>query len=104
MASIFGVMVRSTYSLTTSKPPSRYRAAVIDSYTAAASELGICSRELIPLPVISRSVSPVSFETSAHVRRETTADLILVRSPSRYSGKRRYSASDDQVQHRVAEE
>ena len=57
-------------------------AATIDSYTAAASELGIALRELIPLPMISRSVRPVSFATSAQVRRETTADLILVRSPS----------------------
>ena len=35
------------------------------------------------------SIRPVSMLTSAQVRRETTADLILVRSPSWYSGKRR---------------
>ena len=60
--------------------------ATIDSYTAAASDDGICSRELIPLPMMSRSIRPVSLLTSAHVRRETTADLILVRSPSSSSG------------------
>ena len=68
-------------------------AATIDSYTAAARLLGIAVAELIPLPMISRSVSPVSLETSAQVRRETTADLILVRSPSWYCGNSRYSAS-----------
>ena len=59
----------------------------------------------MPLPMISRSVRPVSLETSAQVRRETTADLIFVKSPSRYSGKRRYKRlADDQVEHRIAEE
>jgi hypothetical protein len=40
------------------------------------------------LPVISRSTSPVSIEISAHVFLDTTADLIFVRSPSRYSRNR----------------
>ena len=54
--------------------------------------------------MISRSISPVSFETSAHVRRETTADLILVRSPSRARELQVERLADDQIQHRVAEE
>ena len=55
--------------------------------------------------MISRSVRPVSFATSAQVRRETTADLILVRSPSSILGELAVERlADDQIEHRVAEE
>jgi hypothetical protein len=43
--------------LATSNPPSRYTAATIDSYTAAARLLGIWLRELMPLPMMSKCAS-----------------------------------------------
>ena len=55
--------------------------------------------------MISRSISPVSLLTSAQVRRDTTADLIFVRSPSSKLRKLLVQRlADDQIEHGVAEE
>jgi len=54
--------------------------------------------------MMSRSIRPVSVEISAQVRRETTADLILVRSPFEVLGELNVERfANDHIQHRIAE-
>ncbi len=64
-------------------PPSRYTAPIRLSNTSAIIDDGVWSCVPIPLPMIRKSSIPISSEILAHVRRETTDDLIRVRSPSR---------------------
>ncbi len=64
-------------------PPSRYTAPIKLSKTSAIIDEGVWSCEPIPLPMTRNSSIPNPSEILAQVRRETTIDLIRVRSPSR---------------------